>query len=78
MHLTKSQSFLLEVICRNSGELNWYKLGLSSWKYLYSPADFSLKELREAGYITSELIEGEPLPRLYITDAGRQALEAES
>jgi hypothetical protein len=78
MNLTKSQRFLLEVICRNSGKINWYQLGRSSLKYLDSPADFKLEPLLDAGYITEERIEGEPLPRLYITDAGREALEAES
>jgi hypothetical protein len=74
MTLTPSQRVLLETIGKYSGEWNWYKLGRLCLSKLDSPADFTLKPLLEAGYVEEKPYEGEPLGRLHITEAGKDAI----
>jgi hypothetical protein len=74
MILTRSQRILLETIDKYDGEWNWYKLGRLCLSKLDSPADFTLKPFLEAGYVEEKPVEGDPLPRLHITQAGRAAL----
>jgi hypothetical protein len=74
MTLTRSQRVLLETIEKYSGEWNWYKLGRLCLSKLDSPADLTLKPLLDAGYVEEKPYEGEPLPRLYITQAGKEAI----
>jgi hypothetical protein len=74
MTLSRSQRVLLEAISKHNGEWNWYKLGRFCLPRLDSPADFTLKPLFDAGYIEGRPIEGEPLPRLYITELGEGAI----
>lgn len=74
MNLTRSQKIMLETISNHDGEINWYQLSAACFSELESPADFELKTIREAGYIESRSVEGEPLNRLHITALGREAL----
>lgn len=76
MSLTASQRTLLEAISRHDGEWNDYKLGRACLAQLESPADFNLRPLLDAEYIEERRFEGEPLPRLYLTDRGKVALQA--
>jgi hypothetical protein len=74
MILTRSQRILLETIDKYNGEWNWYKLGRLCLSHLDNPADFTLKPFLDAGYVEERSYEGEPLPRLHITPAGKAAL----
>ena len=74
MILTRSQRILLETIDKYNGEWNWYKLGRLCLSKLDSPADFTLKPFLDAGYVEEKPCEGEPLPRLHITQAGRESI----
>jgi len=76
MKITNSQRILLETIHTHDGQWNWYKLGRACLGLLDSPADFVLEPLFEAGYVEEHSIENEPLPRLQLTDLGKQALQA--
>ena len=74
MNLTRSQRILLETIDKYNGEWNWYKLGRLCLSKLDSPADFDLKPFLDADYVEEKPYEGEPLPRLHITQAGKEAI----
>jgi hypothetical protein len=74
MTLSRSQRIILEAIEKYSGEWNWYKLGRLCLPRLDSPADLTLRPFLDAGYVEERAHEGEPLPRLYITEAGREAI----
>jgi hypothetical protein len=74
MILTRSQRILLEAIDKHDGEWNWYKLGRLCLSQLDSPADFVLGPFLDAGYVEEKLVEGEPLPRLRTTQAGKEAI----
>jgi hypothetical protein len=74
MTLTRSQRILLETIDKYDGEWNWYKLGRQCLSQLDTPADLTLKPFLDAGYVEELPHQGEPLPRLHITQAGREAL----
>jgi hypothetical protein len=76
MTLTASQRLLLETIAKYDGQWNWYKLGRLCLSKLDSPGDFALSPLVDAGYIEERAFEGEPLPRLHLTDRGKSALQA--
>ncbi len=76
MELSRSQQILLEAIHTHDGEWNDYKLGRSCLSRLDSPTDFTLRPLLDAGLIEERSVENEPLPRLFMTDAGKRALEA--
>lgn len=76
MQLTNSQRTLLKTIDKYDGEWNWYKVGRLCLAKLDSPADFTLRPLLDAGLIEERSVEDEPLPRLFMTDAGKHALEA--
>ena len=76
MVLTRSQRILLETIDKHDGEWNWYKLGRVCLSQLDSPADFTLKPFLDAGYVEERRCEGEPLPRLHLTRAGKESLLA--
>jgi hypothetical protein len=67
MKLSRSQRLMLETIHKYDGQWNWYKLGRLCLSKLDSPADFTLQPLLDAGYVQEEGFEGEPLPRLHIT-----------
>jgi hypothetical protein len=75
MTLSRSQKVLLAAIEKYDGQWNWYKLGRACLSKLDSPADFTLQPFLDSGLVIEERIEGEPLPRLRITLAGRSALE---
>ncbi len=68
--LSESQNFLLSLISEKDGKLNWYKVSRIYVNKFQSPADLSesFKNLEEEGLIESREFEGEPLPRLFITD----------
>lgn len=74
--LTASQRLLLEAIAKYDGQWNWYKLGRLCLFKLDSPDDFVLSPLVDAGYVEERPFEGEPLPRLHLTDRGKAALQA--
>ena len=74
MTLTRSQRILLETISKYDGEWNWYKLGRPCLGDLDSPAEFTLKPFLDAGYVEERPTAGEPLPRLHLTQAGKEAL----
>ena len=76
LNLSRSELVLLRAIQAHAGEWNWHQLGRATLGDLDSPADFSLKELRERGYIASVKIDGEPLERLHITEEGSRILAA--
>ena len=76
MGLSRSQLILLEAIYAHDGEWNYYKLGRACLSRLDSPADFTLRPLLDSGLIEEQNAEDEPLPRLYMTDAGKRAVEA--
>ncbi len=76
MSLSKSQRVLLETIFSHDGQWNWYKLGRACLSLLDSPADLTLKPLLDAGLVEERPVENEPLPRLHITDAGKEALRS--
>ena len=76
MRLTSGQRVLLQAVSEHDGQWNDYKLGRYSMKLLDSPADFNLCPLLDTGYLEEKQVDGEPLPRLYLTDAGRVALAA--
>lgn len=75
MALAKSQQILLETLCQHDGEWNWYKLGRACITLLDSPADLTLTPLVKAGFIEERPVANEPLPRLYVTAAGKAALQ---
>ena len=76
MNLSRSELVLLRAIKAHDGKWNWYQLGRATLADLDSPADFSLKELIERGYIVSVKLNGEQLERLHITEEGSRILAA--
>ncbi len=76
MNLSPSDLVLLRAIQAHDGTWNWYQLCRATLGDLGSPADLSLKALRELGCITSIQVEGEQLPRLRITEEGTGILKS--
>ena len=74
--LTNSQRIILALVSEKDGALNWYKIGRSHLHELDSPADFDsvLKFLEENKLVELRTIENEPLPRLFITNYGKECL----
>lgn len=77
MNLSHSQRLLLETIVAHDGQWNWYKLSRACLDLLDSPADLTLKPLLEASLIQERPQENEPLPRLHVTEAGKEALRSD-
>ena len=75
--LSESQRVLLRAIHAHDGQWNWYKLGRACVGSLDSPADLTLKLLLDAGLIEERPFEGEPLPRLHVTEEGSEVLRSE-
>lgn len=78
MELSRSQQILLEAIHTHDNQWNDYKLGRACLFRLEIPADVTLRPLLDAELIEERSVEDEPSPRLFITDAGKGALEATS
>jgi hypothetical protein len=74
--LSESQKVLLSLIAEKDGKLNWYKIGRAYVNKFNTPAELSesFKYLGEEELIESREMEGEPLPRLYLTLKGKQTL----
>lgn len=77
--MTKNERIILQAIAEKDGQLNWYKLGRKHLPEFDMSENFgaALTRLKELGFVFEELIEGDPLPRLKLTDAGR-AMSVES
>lgn len=75
MTLSQSQRALLEMVHSHDGEWNWYKLGRACIGMLDSPAELTLRPLLEAGFVEERPFKNEPLPRIHVTDKGRQQLQ---
>ncbi len=76
MNLSKSQRILLETIFAHDGNWNWYKVGRACLSLLDSPSELTLKPLLDARYVEERSTNNEPLPRLHVTEAGKQALHS--
>lgn len=76
MHIAESQRIILETINSHDGQWNWYKVGRVCIGLLDSPADLVLKPLLDAGYVEERAVEDEPLPRLHLTETGKQFLQS--
>jgi hypothetical protein len=74
--MTKNERIILQAIAEIDGQLNWYKLGRKYLPDLDMSENFgaALSRLVDSGLVLEKLIEGEPLPRLKLTDAGRAVL----
>lgn len=77
MTLTASQQILLRAIAEQHGAWNWYQLGRAYLTKLEDPSDFELEPLVREGYIEeTQVLPGEKLPRLLITEKGLSALQS--
>jgi hypothetical protein len=73
--LKSSQRIILETIRDHDGEWNWYKVGRTCISRIFDPSELTLKPLLDAGLIEERQCADEPLPRLYVTSAGKSALQ---
>ncbi len=76
--LEQSQRLILETINAHDGEWNWYKVSRRCIGLLSSPSELKLSPLLDSGLIEEQVIADEPLPRLFVTKAGKAALSEES
>lgn len=71
---TQSDLVILQIILEHDGEWNWYKVGRRCMSLL-DPDQITLKPLKDAHFVSEHRIEGEPLPRLRITEEGKSFLQ---
>lgn len=71
--MKSAHTTLLKMLEPRSGDWNWYQLS-RAWVSRHDPGDLDLKTLVEQGLIAEVAQEGEPLPRLVVTEAGKEAL----
>lgn len=71
---TESELIILGVIHDHDGEWNWYKVGRRCIN-LVDPSQLSLKTLTEGKLVEERQVEGDPLPRLFVTELGKSLLE---
>lgn len=71
--VTESELIILGVIHDHDGEWNWYKVGRRCIN-LVDPSQLSLKPLTEAQLVEERIVDGEPLPRLFVTELGKSLL----
>ncbi len=76
MTLDNDQRIILETISTHDGEWNWYKVGRRCIGLVGKPGNLTLAPFLKAGLIVERKIENEPLPRLFMTETGKAALEA--
>ena len=73
-HLSKADRLILEIIGSHDGKWNWYKVSRAYLELMDGPSELTLKALLDAGLIEERPLENEPLPRLFVTESGKQVL----
>ncbi|MEX0718985.1 MAG: hypothetical protein WD066_20490 [Planctomycetaceae bacterium] len=74
--LNPAQLKLLEMIGQHDGEWNWYKVARAAFDLFSDNPGLKFSDLD--GLIREEIVEGEQLPRMWLTEAGRAVLSDSS
>jgi hypothetical protein len=72
--LSPSQIEILELIGKHDGEWNWYKVSRAKFDLFVESPELRSWNYVADGLVREQVVEGEPLPRLFLTDAGKNAL----
>jgi hypothetical protein len=67
---------ILRIVAKHDGEWNWYQVGRSAFDILTEHSSMKLSDLVSEGLVEEKPVEGEPLPRVQLTDAGKAILTA--
>lgn len=72
--LSLSQIEVLELIGKHDGEWNWYKVSRAKFDLFVESPELNSWNYVADGLVREQVVAGEPLPRLFLTDAGKAAL----
>jgi hypothetical protein len=76
MHqLTEPKLEVLRIVEKHDGDWNWYQVGRAAFDIMSEHPEIMLSDFVSAGFVVERTVEGEPLPKLSLTEKGRRALE---
>jgi hypothetical protein len=74
--LTETKLEVLRIIEKHDGDWNWYQVGRAAFDIMSEHPEIKLSDFVSAGFVDEQIVEGEPLPKLSLTDKGRKALDS--
>lgn len=74
--LTHPELEVLRIVGKHDGNWNWYQVGRAAFDILSEHPEIKLTDFVSADLVDERTVEGEPLPKLSLTEKGRKLLES--
>jgi hypothetical protein len=72
--LTEPKLEVLRIIEKHDGDWNWYQVGRAAFDIMSEHPEIKLSDFVSAGLVNERIVEGEPLPKLLLTEKARMTL----
>jgi hypothetical protein len=74
--LTEPKLEVLRIIEKHNGHWNWYQVGRAAFDIMSEHPEIALSGFVSAGLVEERTVDGEPLPKLSLTEKGKNALKS--
>lgn len=74
--LTYPKLEVLRIIEKHDDNWNWYQVGRAAFDILSEHPEIKLSDFVTAGLVDERTVEGEPLPKLSLSEKGRELLNS--